>query len=734
MAPDLRLPNDHQGPGVPQFVGISLVYFMKYLISYLVALLMVGAVAGQADPSSAIASLQRQYQGGQLSDTAFINAMNRLGAENKDLYTDTVIAMQERMITLARQVGYGRGEAEALRVMAIALDNKRKFDASLQYLEQALAIAKKGKYKEVECKVLNNIGGLYIHWGNYTEALQNFLQALKIAEAGNDPIMLATILNNMANSYFFRGQLDDAEATYFRTLEIARHTSDSFGIMLAYNNLGELFLEKKNYGATLVYADSALYMNGFILNNELMLASTITKAAAYSQLDSVSLAIRLYENALASATALGDVLYQARAMLGLSKLRFDAGKWDQALDLAQRGTGLAESIDQKQIARDGHELLTIIHEAMGNGLLALKHHRMYKAYADSLYNIASERAAATMQADHEFSKKELVFERKNLQQRWIIFSAFAGLLSVGLIALLVTRKNARIKQVILELNLMNQEREQQRASLETALTSLKATQEQLIHAEKMASLGELTSGIAHEIQNPLNFVNNFSEVSKELAEEMKDEIALGNYEEVKAIADDISGNLEKILNHGKRADGIVKSMLFHSRTSAGRKEPTNINDLAEEYLKLSYHGMRARDKAFHASYQVRLAKDLPPLKVIPQDIGRVLLNLFNNAFYAVTRRYEEEGNGYKPQVQVHTRRNDTDVEIVVEDNGTGIPQDLLSKIFQPFFTTKPTGVGTGLGLSISYDIVTKGHGGELLVTSDPGHFTQFTIRLPIAET
>lgn len=267
-------------------------------------------------------------------------------------------------------------------------------------------------------------------------------------------------------------------------------------------------------------------------------------------------------------------------------------------------------------------------------------------------------------------------------------------------------------------------------TLNKTLSTLKATQSQLIQSEKMASLGELTAGIAHEIQNPLNFVNNFSEINKELIAEMNSEIDNGNLEEVKALSGYITENQEKILHHGKRADAIVKGMLQHSRSSSGSKEPTDINSLADEYLRLSYHGLRAKDKSFNADFKTELDPSIGKVNVVPQDIGRVLLNLFNNAFYAVKEKKKNDRNGYVPSVLLSTKSVDHTVVISVKDNANGIPKEALGKIFQPFFTTKPTGQGTGLGLSLSYDII-KTHGGEIKVETKEGEGSNFIIALPV---
>jgi two-component system NtrC family sensor kinase len=261
----------------------------------------------------------------------------------------------------------------------------------------------------------------------------------------------------------------------------------------------------------------------------------------------------------------------------------------------------------------------------------------------------------------------------------------------------------------------------QKEELEQTLNELKSAQSQLIQSEKMASLGELTAGIAHEIQNPLNFVNNFSEVSKELLDEMKAEMDMGNGEAARDLADDVIQNLEKINHHGKRADAIVKGMLQHSRASSNEKEPVDINALCDEYLRLSYHGLRAKDKSFNATLKTDFDESVKKINIVPQDVGRVIMNLLTNAFYAVTEKKVEmvaAGLKYEPSVSINTKKVPEGVEIRVCDNGKGIPEEITEKIFQPFFTTKPTGKGTGLGLSLSYDIITKGHNGELKVETE----------------
>jgi signal transduction histidine kinase len=286
------------------------------------------------------------------------------------------------------------------------------------------------------------------------------------------------------------------------------------------------------------------------------------------------------------------------------------------------------------------------------------------------------------------------------------------------------------QQAVKQQKILEEEVARQTIELRTSLENLKSTQAQLIQSEKMASLGELTAGIAHEIQNPLNFVNNFSEVNKELAQELKSELAVGNFQSATEIAGDIQENSEKINNHGKRADAIVKGMLQHSRKSEGIKESTGINALCDEYLRLSYHGLRAKDKSFNVTLKTDYDERVGKINIIPQDFGRALLNVYNNAFYAVIQKSKQGDSGYEPTVIVGTKKNGANIEVTVIDNGIGISQKIVDKIFQPFFTTKPTGEGTGLGLSLAYDIV-KTHGGDIKVKSKENEGSEFIINLSI---
>ncbi len=404
----------------------------------------------------------------------------------------------------------------------------------------------------------------------------------------------------------------------------------------------------------------------------------------------------------------------------LALLRIKQNRNNEAIALLLKDIERVKNL-RPNVLRD-YKLLAGLYEKTGDNVKAKETYKSFISLQDSLLADQAKYRTISFETEKLMNEKELSIAKLESQNK---ISSLSRNFSIGMATLLL----------LIVAGVYNRFKTKKKANLvlEKTLTNLKSTQSQLIQSEKMASLGELTAGIAHEIQNPLNFVNNFSEVNSELIEELKSEIEKGNLDEVKAIANNIADNEHKITHHGKRADAIVKGMLQHSRTNSNEKVPTDINALADEYLRLSYHGMRARDKSFNADFKSDFDETLPKIKIVPQDIGRVLLNLINNAFYIVNEKAKRENVDFKPIVIVSTKSNGNKLEIQVKDNGDGIPENIKDKIFQPFFTTKPTGQGTGLGLSMSYDIINKGHGGSLIAESKEGEGTTFTITLPIIQ-
>ncbi len=385
--------------------------------------------------------------------------------------------------------------------------------------------------------------------------------------------------------------------------------------------------------------------------------------------------------------------------------------------------------DVRKVSR-GYGKLSSLDSSKGNYKGAYENYKLYANYRDSLQKMEFEKKQLQAQMQRDFDKKQAQQRieqeqkgRRNSTRQMLLFSFLLVFITVAAALFIAYKREQKRKKLV----------HVQKKEIEETLSELRATQAQLIQSEKMASLGELTAGIAHEIQNPLNFVNNFSEVNNELIEELKSQnskVKSGNLDDADQLLSDIYQNNDKIILHGKRADAIVKSMLQHSRMTTGSKEPTDINALADEYLRLAYHGLRAKDKFFTAKLQTNFDASLPMINVVPQDIGRVFLNMINNAFYAVSERQKKEGEGFHPTVIVTTRKINETAEIRVKDNGNGIPKDIGEKIFQPFFTTKPTGQGTGLGLSLSYDII-KAHGGDIKIENSEGQGATFIVVIPV---
>ncbi|MEJ7821300.1 MAG: ATP-binding protein [Chitinophagaceae bacterium] len=401
----------------------------------------------------------------------------------------------------------------------------------------------------------------------------------------------------------------------------------------------------------------------------------------------------------------------------LALVRIKQNRLNEAIELLTKDIVRLKNF-RLDILRD-YKMLAELYEQTGNNEKAKDSYKTFISLQDSLQADQSKYRSLSFETEQEMNEKELSITKLQSENK---ISALTKNFTFGIAVLVLLLAGVVYYRF----------KAKQKANkvLEETLTNLKSTQTQLIQSEKMASLGELTAGIAHEIQNPLNFVNNFSEVSNELIGEMVEEVEKGNTMEVKAIAEDVKQNLEKILHHGKRADAIVKGMLQHSIASTGKKELTDINALADEYLRLSYYGLCAKDKTFNATLNTDFDNTLEKINIIPQDIGRVILNLLTNAFYAVNEKKKQQPEGYEPTVSVSTKKVSGKVELKVADNGNGIPQKVVDKIFQPFFTTKPTGQGTGLGLSLRYDII-KAHGGEIKVQTKEGEGAEFIIQFNV---
>ncbi|MES2371180.1 MAG: ATP-binding protein [Bacteroidota bacterium] len=493
--------------------------------------------------------------------------------------------------------------------------------------------------------------------------------------------------------------------------------------MLAYMNLGLVYLSINKLDSVLYYenlSQQIAYQSGF---KKFLGIVKFTIGDVYKAKGDDATALAYYHQGVQWGKEENNLNAWNRAYMRLFRHYFAAGNGDSALYYAVNNLRLIHEMGQISGTETN---LGVAYEYLSKGYQlkhqfdsAFKYQGMALTIKDSLnrIRIRSLSDLQNLSFGEQLRLQNLEKERSMYQNKVRTYALLSGIVVFVLVAVILYRNN--------------RQKHKTNKVLESTLSNLRSTQSQLVQSEKMASLGELTAGIAHEIQNPLNFVNNFSEVNTELLTEMKDELNKGNIDDAKAIADNVIGNEQKINYHGKRADAIVKGMLQHSRQSNGVKELTDINALTDEYLRLAYHGLRAKDKSFNAAMKTDFDKSVGSINIISQDIGRVVLNLITNAFYAVADKKKKGIDGYEPTITVSTKKNDGKIIITVKDNGMGIPQHVKEKIFQPFFTTKPTGEGTGLGLSMSYDIITKGHGGELTVTTQEEEYAEFTIVLPI---
>jgi len=442
----------------------------------------------------------------------------------------------------------------------------------------------------------------------------------------------------------------------------------------------------------------------------------------YFKRGSYEKALNFLHQSLETYDVYHDPLGTADACTRIAEFFKQMNKSDSVIKYAKKGLDAAAQFNYKSTMRISSRLLADQYETKD---IRQAHYylKLELAANDSLYGPKKILELQKTLSEEQQHQQQIEEEQTEKQNRLKQNGFLVGLGVLFVIAFILFTNNRQRKKA----NILLQK---QKEKVESTLSELKTTQAQLIQSEKMASLGELTAGIAHEIQNPLNFVNNFSEVNEELISEMNEQMDKGNYAEAKSIASNVLQNQEKIKQHGKRADAIVKNMLEHSRTSSGQKEITDINLLADEYLRLASHGMHARDKSFNAKFETDFDHSIGKISIVPHEIGRAILNLINNSFYAVSERAKQNIPGYEPTVTVATRKVNDKVELRVKDNGNGIPEKVRDKIFQPFFTTKPTGQGTGLGLSLAYDIV-KAHGGEIKVETKEHEGSEFIVQLPI---
>ena len=615
-------------------------------------------------------------------------------------------------------------------------------DSAFFYGDQSVMISRSNNKKLNEAYSLSRKAYQEVNMGRFAEALHSLLDAFAISEKTEnekyfwavDPLRhesqkrlyALSCTHHIFGILMRETQNMEQQLLHFREAKrIAVEINSAARSLLGSLNLGRIYLETNKLDSALLYQNQAEEIARRSGREKYLSGILLYKAVIYMSKGDTSRALNHFYEGIKSGTAQNNLDGLVRGYRDLTRYYISKYNKDSSLYYANKQLDISKKLGRVSAfgyhVGVAYENLYLVYQLRNELDSAYKYLALTQRTNDSINQSRIKSLA-------EFQKLSLNEQQRlqNAEKEKVVYQnkvrTYFLLGGIGVLLLLA---------IIFYRN--NRQKHKAKLKIEQAYDNLKATQQQLIQSEKMASLGELTAGIAHEIQNPLNFVNNFSDVNEELLTELNEEIKKGNYNEVETIAKDVIDNERKINHHGKRADAIVKGMLQHSRNSSGQKEPTDINALANEYLRLAYHGLRAKDKSFNATMKTDFDESIGRINIIPQDIGRVILNLINNAFYTVDEKKKKQPD-YEPIVTVATRSvkspsGDLGALISVKDNGNGIPQKVLNKIFQPFFTTRPTGQGTGLGLSLSYDIV-KAHGGEIKVETMESEGTGFTILLP----
>ncbi|GAB2476750.1 hypothetical protein GCM10011375_21090 [Hymenobacter qilianensis] len=606
--------------------------------------------------------------------------------------------------------------------------------ATIFYGKQALQLAQKLKYRRGEAWALIRLGSGFRESGNYPAALQVGIQGLRLAEELRDQELIGRALNTLGYLYWEQGYSRPALAYFFKAKSVAEKSRNIKLLTRIMGNIGNVYAQLNRLDSARHYSQVGYAMD----LSEHDLISEVGDAAMlgniYAKLGNPQLARHYYRRSIQRALSQHVTFALCRAYLGQAQLfREELGPWaDSALYFGHKALIAAQKGNYPKGVLEASRFLSSTYAARRNNARAFHYLTLASTTRDSLFSQTKMAQVQALEVSEQLRQQERAIQQAQSDEEHRSHWLIAALASIIPVLLLLWRTIRHKQRANLKLNAQNAEIANQRNKLSATLSQLKATQAQLVQREKMASLGELTAGIAHEIQNPLNFVNNFAEVSTELATELQAEADQPQPDllTLRSAAAELKENQEKIYLYGRRAANIVRDMLAHARTIGGERVLTDLNALANEHLQLAYHSFRAKDPHFVATITTKLDPALGRIRAIPQALGRVLLNLLNNAFYAVQQRQKVEGGNYCPEVQVQTYRRNKRIEVRVRDNGLGIPAQIRDKIFQPFFTTKPSGEGTGLGLSLSYDIITHGHGGSLRVDSQEGEFTEFTIELP----
>jgi signal transduction histidine kinase len=616
-----------------------------------------------------------------MEDTSRVKALSSMAEYYGFVQADSGLLYAAQVLRLSEKLNYSLGKYLGYRGMFFSFNCQGNYPKAL---EAALNIQ---KLDEIS-KSANDrgptfpyyfLGLLNLEMRDYSKAKDFFYQAISTQRKGHQPQYdIYYVYSHMANLYRILNQKDSAMWYATRGYELGLHSKKDVQrfFALACSALGKVYQKSQKY----------------------------------------DLAESYFRRGIAQSQRYSNIYFLAQSYTSLAKLFEEMNLRDSAIHYGNVSLRLCQDHNYGDFTQEASTILASIYDSEHKPDSSLKYLKIMVAAKDSVFSQTKGQQFQQFAFNEIQRQQEITAAEERDRNRTRLYTLVTTLGIFLLVAFLLYRNNMQ--------------KQKDKLKIEKAYEELKLTQAQLVQREKMASLGELTAGIAHEIQNPLNFVNNFSEVNTELLDEVEQELNNGNLENSRAVLKEVRGNELKINQHGKRADAIIKGMLQHSRSNSGEKEFTDINALAEEYLRLSYHGFRAKENSFSTTIHTLYDKQIKNIRVVSSDLGRVFLNLFTNSFYAMNEKRGQHPEEYQPEFSVQTKMTGNKVEIRIKDNGTGIKQKIQDKIFQPFYTTKPTGQGTGLGLSLTYDII-KAHAGDISVHSEEGEFTEFIIMLPV---
>lgn len=658
------------------------------------------------------------------NDTTRVNTLIQLGSRIFRFQPDEAIVYSNEAIALAEELDFQKGKAYALKNIGLAFFIKGDYAEVMNYWEQSLHIFQSIEDKLGISNLLNNLGAVYFNQGDDPRALEYYLESLRVSEEIGDKLRIATALTNIGAVYFNNPiNHDKAREYYFLALKTSEETGDPDAIATSSVNLGEIYIKQEESDSALFYFQKALNVYEATGGNAAYTLNNIGKvhAARGNYREALKFQTRAYRESQKLEAKLE--MTQSLSGLGESYLELkrkgdSLGDLSKALSYFDQAYQEALAADMKPEIEKAARGLYETHKEMENFAQALEYHEAYEAVKDTLLNEEKIKQMTLLGAEYEFKKEKADFDAKIKRQRLAQYATGAGLL-IALIFIVIIVQYYRLRRI--------------------RVAEKFESQRQLIMQDKLASLGQITAGIAHEIKNPLNFVTNFAEGSLDLVEELleilsqnEQKLPADQFDLFKELVEDLHQNSKDIQENGLRVDRVIRRMMEQARGDKGDPKKTDLNVLIDENINLAYHGFRGHTSGFHVDIEKQYDPNLPPVKVIPQDLGRVILNIFNNACFALNEKQKMQGIDFKPTIRVSTETRNGHAIVCFWDNGPGIPEKIREKIFQPFFTTKPTGSGnTGLGLSISHDLIVIGHQGKLEVKSEEGEYTSFLIKLPI---